>query len=475
MKEWEKLLAQAKEKLIAAKALLEGDKPDMAAVKALQDEAKALQERAEALKAVTAGIANLSEPVLPAALPTGADDNALPAGAVKDAAVKALYSLRFGEPEAAIKAVLVDLHGPDYEAKRWEQHITFNRWLRDYTNPAVPPILRQYIWSPDDLKRAILSGYDVGHMKSVMVEAQESLGGALVPADYQNRVVERLAALAVVRGRATVINTSRDSVEIPKSTGGDSQYSSAVRVTWVDETPTAGTAATNPTLGLDKVPVHTVMAETFLSRNQVEDSVFNLPEWLSRKFSEAGSIDEDNRFLTGAGAGTPEGILPGGANGLSLTSVSTGDGSDLVWGDDSARGLIGLTFAIDAQYRQNAAFIGEKATYERIARMVDGSGQHYWREQYGRGTSEGGAGTYRVLLGFPVLEQEAMPTIASTAYPLIFGDLTGYYIIDRLGMSVERYLDSATARINQVCYVMRRRLGGQVGEPWRFAVQYVSA
>ena len=49
---WELLFGQAKEKLIAAKALLEADEVDMEQVKGLQDEATALKDRAEALKVV---------------------------------------------------------------------------------------------------------------------------------------------------------------------------------------------------------------------------------------------------------------------------------------------------------------------------------------------------------------------------------------------------------------------------------------
>jgi HK97 family phage major capsid protein len=68
-----------------------------------------------------------------------------------------------------------------------------------------------------------------------------------------------------------------------------------------------------------------------------------------------------------------------------------------------------------------------------------------------------------------------MPTIGAGTYPLIFGDLKGYTIVDRVGMSIERYLDSATARQDMVAYLMRRRVGGKVMEPWRFAVQKVAA
>jgi HK97 family phage major capsid protein len=66
-----------------------------------------------------------------------------------------------------------------------------------------------------------------------------------------------------------------------------------------------------------------------------------------------------------------------------------------------------------------------------------------------------------------------MPDIADGSFPMVFGDLAGYQIVDRIGMTVERYLDSATARQNMVMYVMRRRLGGQVVEPWRFAVMEI--
>ena len=80
------------------------------------------------------------------------------------------------------------------------------------------------------------------------------------------------------------------------------------------------------------------------------------------------------------------------------------------------------------------------------------------------------------MLGYPVLEQETMPDPdTGSNYPIIFGDPAGYTIVDRVGMSVERYLDSSTARENKVLYVMRRRLGGQVTRDWAFGVQKVSA
>lgn len=394
------------------------------------------------------------------------------------ASVKAAYIRKFGDPDAAVKALLTDLHGANYEDAYWTQKAAFRRYLRggeSALNADHVRALKHVVYTPQAILAAFDQGIDdVKVFKSTMVEAVDTLGGYIVPVDFQASVIERLRGMTVMRGRSNAINTSRDSVEIPKATGGDDQYTSAVRVTWVDETPTAGTAETNLTFGMEKIPVNTAMAETPLSRNLVEDAAFNIENYLSQKFAEAAAIDEDNQFLTGDGVGKPQGILPGGVNSLSLTEVVSGGATTLTFGA-SDKGLIPLTYGIAAQYRQNAVWIGERNTYRAISQLTDGQGQYLWREMFGNNASTGGAGTTRTLLGYPMLEQEGMPSIAASAYPLIFGDPRGYTIVDRVGMSVERYLDSPTARANLIYYVMRRRLGGQVTETWRFAVQKVSA
>lgn len=394
------------------------------------------------------------------------------AGEVTANAAKAAYVARFGDTASSIKGILTDLHGTDYEGLYWQQRSAFKTYLRRGENGLDRDnylLLKQIVLTPHFVKSAIEQGMDsVSAIKATMVEAIDTLGGFAVPVDFQSRVIEKLKGETVVRGRASVDNTSRDTVEIPVSTGGDDQYTSAVRVTWVDEKPVAGQAATNLTFGMESVPVHTVMAETGLSRNMIEDAAFDIEDFLTRKFAEAAAIDEDNKFLTGNGVGCPQGILPGGANVLGLTERVSGDANNLTW-----NGLISLSYAIPRQYRKKAVWIGERFTYEDIAKFQDGtSGAYLWNPfQYAGGAD----GAPQKLLGYETLEQENMPSVAANAYPIIFGDMSGYQIFDRIGMTVERYLDSSTARQNMVMYVMRRRLGGQPTEPWRFAVMKIAA
>jgi HK97 family phage major capsid protein len=468
MNKIQELRAKAREKATAIKALLEGDGPDMEQVAGLQSEADALLAQADALEKAEGVIKSVDAPRRPADLPTGADDAPPPEEPQQDAAVKAVYHLRYGEPDTAVKAVLRDIYGEDYDNLRWKKDASFNRWLRDFQNPIIPPEGKMFLWTPETIKLAIREGQDVKAMKTTMVEAQDTLGGYLVPEDYRTMMISRMTGFTVVRPRATIITTSRDRVEIPSSTGGDSQFTGAVRITMVDETPaSASTSATNATVGLEVIPVNTAMATIDLSQNLVEDSAFNIATYLAKQIGEAAGIAEDNQFLTGNGNGEPLGILPNSANALSLGTANSGVSDALAWD-----GLIALQYEIDGQYRQNATWIAEKATYEAIAKMKDGTGQYLWRERFGNNVSEGAPVSQR-LQGYQALEQEAMPSIAANAFPLIFGDLGGYYIIDRVGMSLNRYVDGTLAATNQVRYVMRRRYGGKVAESWRFKLQYV--
>jgi len=67
-----------------------------------------------------------------------------------------------------------------------------------------------------------------------------------------------------------------------------------------------------------------------------------------------------------------------------------------------------------------------------------------------------------------------MPDIAQDDYPIIFGDLSGYIIVDRVALSVQR-LDEIYAEQNIVLLLGRKRVGGYCAEPYRIKVMKASA
>jgi HK97 family phage major capsid protein len=472
-----------------AKALLDAGKLDEAKVK--RAEAESVRDAIAEAKSLAALEADYA-PVRPAVpgVSEGSVPNVITAGSVgtKSAVAepdededkshlsntqKAAYVTRFGDEDKTVKAILSDLHGKEFKGLYWAQKAAFNRYVRagdKAISSDDAKLLKGIILNPQIVKMALDQGVDdIKALKSMMVEASDTLGGYMVPVDFQMRVIEQLAALTVIRGRASQMNTSRDRVEFPEATGGNGRFTSPVRTTWVDETPTIGQLASNyVTFGLRGINIHTAMSEAPLSRNFLEDLAFDIEGYLSQKLAESVSLDEDEQFLIGDGVGKPRGILPGLANIHALTEEHSLDANVLTW-----KGLIATTYAIPAQYRQEGVWLANRNTYQAIAQMQDAtSGNFLWQAYQFDG---GEAGRTKTLLGYPILESELMPDVAANAFPILFGNLNAYQIVDRLGMTVERFIGAQEARQNLVYFVMRRRLGGDLLEPWKLVAQKVAA
>lgn len=388
-----------------------------------------------------------------------------------------VYFAKFGEPDKAVKQVITELWNSEgnYYDRRIAQNRAFSKYVRfgdSRMKADEVSLLRELIYTPDSIMSEVKAGVTMSDIKSLKATLQESaleLGGHLVPEDLRLDIIKRMMGMTAVRGRARQINTVRDAVEYPVMQGGDSLYTSAVRVTWVNEVPTLGTEhLTNFTLGNVRIPVHTVMASTDISNNLLEDSGVDVIGLVTELFAEASAIDEDTKFLTGTGGDSPQGIL-GARTGAEynpvagIDSVNSGAAAAL-----TADGLIDLVYEPDAQYLSNAIMLGTKATFKTVRKMKDGVGDYLWAKGIERGAPP-------TVLGYDYLMNENLPTIAANAYPLIFGDMRGYLIVDRVGMTVRRVEDRTSATRNFVTLVMRRRLGGQVVEPFRFAAQKVSA
>jgi HK97 family phage major capsid protein len=454
------LTTQAREKIAAG---------DIAGAKALTEQAKALldveQTAAKSIQQTPQRLHFAPGPYSPAAAQGGESSGAM----------KMWYVKRFGTLDAQVDQIAKEVYGAhgyeDYTRLQYVKSMDFKRYLK--YGVADPQISRMLVLTPDQLVEAAVMGMTVDGsdgMKATQMDVYDTLGGYIVPEDFRTTVIQRLPGLTFVRQHAMVTQTSSDRVLWPKATGGDSQYTGAVRVTWVDEAPTAGQSATNATWGNTAIPIHTVMAKTSLSRNQVEgDTAFPIEEWLKTQFTQAMAVDEDKQFLTGIGAGRPQGVLSGtAANGAPSdpdVQIQLTGGATI-----SADSVVAAPDKLDAQYRQSGgdlAWVFNKGTKSAIRQLKDSNNRYLFSDN----NNQLAVGQPSQLVGYSFSETESMPAIGSNKYPAIFGNWKmGYTIVDRIGMSVERYLDSQTADVNQVVYYARRRLGGQVTAGWAFVV-----
>ncbi len=389
----------------------------------------------------------------------GGEDH-LPSG-FEAKAFEAAYVMRFGDESVARKAILSDAIGPDYRQKVWDHNAMFASYLRHgdgvLTNEERKA-LRTVVFPFEYIEEKVKLGYSVAEIKATMIEAQGQLGGYALPPNMLGKISARLPGLTAIRGGgATVIDlVAGNGIDIPQYAGGDNRYVGNLRGQWGSETQAPGVQ--NAKLAMVTVNADVYTYKVPMSQSLVEDAQ-NLVSLVERDITDTLAIDEDGAFLTGDGAGKPRGILPGGVNPDSLTEVKSGSATTL-----TPDGVKALKRGIATQYRGRGRWLGNSNTFKVVETLKDGMGRYLFEDL--SDTDE--------LLNRPVNESEAMPDVAAAAYPLIFGDVSGYDIVQKIGMTVQRFQDSNTGP-NVVEFHVRRRIGGRVERPWLFAVQPVAA
>lgn len=361
--------------------------------------------------------------------------------------------------EIEVPTVMVDpIHGmPFVTNRKIRYHIPLNVQGKGYS-PAFEAYLRKGTGELGPQDRKTLS------------EGTDSAGGFLVAEDYMTELIKKIAVMATVRARARVATTSRDIARWPKITyTTDEKYTSAVRLTWTGESPATSTVhrVTDPVFGLYSIPVHTAMASMPMSNDLIEDSAFDILGISSDLLAEAFALDENDAFLNGSGVGRPMGLLTQ-VDGAGPISVKSGDANLLL-----ADGLIDVAYALPPQYETGATWLMNKATEKAIRKLKESTTNAYLWPVVNQVGAFGPVN--RELLGYPVLREQFMPDVAANAYPALIGDLKGYLVLDRVGLSVQRLTDSAYAELNLTGLLARKRVGGQCIEPWRIRVQKVAA
>ena len=340
---------------------------------------------------------------------------------------------------------------------------------------AFTPKMRQLLASTayKDAYRSYLRkgvhGLGNGDVKTLQ-EGIDEQGGFLVPDDMLNRIISRKPAPTKVAGRVTRIPTGRDRVVVPKvNYSTDDIYTTGVRVTWTGEVPSSSTVhrVTDPKFGQIGISVYTAMLSMPLTNDMVEDSSFPVVSWSADKFRETVDLTRDDKIINGTGIGQAAGILldPNGTD--QPATVVSGGASTL-----TADGLQDIAWAIPEQYDENCAWVFNKtSTGKAIAKLKDADNRYLWASLDQSGLLL--PARERPLLGYPVVFSPFMPNVAADAEPIIFGDLSGYFLVDRVAFSIQ-VLREVYAESNQVVLLGRVRFGGQVAEPWKMKIQTVS-
>lgn len=273
-------------------------------------------------------------------------------------------------------------------------------------------------------------------LHNVLSEGVDADGGYLVPEEFETQIVTALEAENVIRSLAKVITTQHER-KIPIATG----HSTAQ---WTAEN--AAYTESNPTFGQKQIDAFKLTDLCRVSVELLQDSAFDIEDYLMNEFARAFGIAEEEAFCVGTGTNQPTGIFTANGGTVGVTAAA----QNAITADE----LISLVYALKSPYRRNARFLMNDATISAIRKLKDSNGVYLWQPSLQAGEPD-------KLLGYDLYTSPYAPAITAGAYTVAFGDFKNYWIGDRAGRTVQR-LNELYATNGQIGYVATERVDGKV-------------
>lgn len=281
--------------------------------------------------------------------------------------------------------------------------------------------------------------------------AVPSDGGYAVPRQIDAMIARTLTGISPIRAISQVVQTGSAGYRKLVTTGGTASG-------WVSETA-ARPETDTPNFAEIAPPTGELYANPAASQAMLDDTGFDLENWLASEIAMEFARAEGAAFVGGSGVDQPLGFLSspvstagdGSRSFGTLQYIGSGD-SDGFDANPDAR-LIDLVHTMKAGHRQGASFVMNSATLAEVRKLKTADGAFLWQPGLVEGQPDR-------LLGYPVVEAEDMPDIAAGTFPIAFGNFRhGYLIAERSATQVLR--DPFTNK-PFVHFYATRRVGGQV-------------
>ncbi len=299
--------------------------------------------------------------------------------------------------------------------------------------------------------------------QKVMVSSSADLGGFFAGTDLSDKFIQKLFLISPLRAYADTQTIGGEKLLLPSEGATDTN------IFWSDE-QTGYQASPDPNLGMIEIFARELNGYLKISRQNLEDSVFDVESYILRRLTRQFAQKEGTAFISGNGVARPEGILTVAA----ITSPTAGGMNQFVGTDTSTHkllpsDLISLMHVGKSGYRATGTWLMSNSTIGICRLFADTTTRPIWT-MFGDVFSE-------TLFGRPIVEMPDMPNQAGTfpaftagQFPVIFGDIgQGYQIVDRVGLTFQT-LKELYAIQNQVAFLARQRVGGKVVLPEAISV-----
>ena len=293
---------------------------------------------------------------------------------------------------------------------------------------------------------AIIRSLARGERRSVVFESRDittGTTGAPVPTSFHDQVLAIAKSVGPMLSQSTVLNTAGgEGLEIPAMTA----YSTAALVA---EAATIGES--DPTLATVTLEAFKYAFLVQVSSELLEDAYINIVDLLATNCGQAIGVKVNSELTVGNGSSKPKGIVAAASAGVT--------GATGVTGKFSYENLVDLVYAADPAARALPGFGLMLATSAIVdARLLqDGDNRFIFAPSAADATPDR-------LLGFPLIENNAMAAVATGATSAIAGHFPSYYVRQAGGIRLERSDDYAFAN-GLVTFRCSLRVDGDLPQP----------
>lgn len=252
-------------------------------------------------------------------------------------------------------------------------------------------------------------------------------GGYLIAPAMLPEILRDLTNMTFMRSKARVLPalSTSDEIEIPVRVSGMGA------ITWAGEKQ-AAQADTSLALGLKRLRPTAAKALIKATKKFLRLASLGPEAFIQSEIQIAYALGLEQAYMSGSGAGQPLGVFTPSVDGISTDrDVSDGNTATSIKVD----GLISAVSSVKAQWRAGAEWILHRLGIDQVRKLKDAVGAYIWQPSVQAGQPDR-------LLGFPVNESEYAPsTFTASLYVGLFGNLQYYYIVDVLGMEIERLVE----------------------------------
>ena len=281
-----------------------------------------------------------------------------------------------------------------------------------------------------------------GEEVRALQEGTASEGGYLAPlvatdqASLQDMIVATMDDAMGFTPLATVVNVSGD-ITIPTETTLGSAAWTAEEAAYSESDAAFGQITLTPYKATTIVKV---------SEELLADSVVNLEGYLAQNFGRRFAGLLETAFVNGSGSSQPTGITNGAASGVTAASATA------VTFDE----MYSLFYSLKESYRRNGTWVCNTTTLAELRSLKNTSGtnSYIWE-------ASPIAGQPDTILGRPVVVSDDCEDTATGEKPILFGDMSYYYIAMRQGFQLQR-LDELYAANGQIGLKASMRADGEL-------------